>query len=89
MIDATSVCPPEWLTLHDGKLRRGLSFGTWLVLLGATQQYRLDIRPAKGKFTCGVTQSNNGRRVDKGIEYADALAAANGGLEELRQALGW
>jgi hypothetical protein len=88
MTDTKSIAAPDWLKLHNGELHRGVN-GSTLVLLGGTPQYRLEVRPAKGKFTCLVVQSNNGRRVDKGVEYADAPAALAGGLDELRQALGW
>ena len=79
---------PDWLTRRQGELRAGVS-GTWLVVLSTSQQYKLDVRPAQGKFTCVILQSNNGRRLDKAAEYADAGAALQGGLDELRQALGW
>ena len=88
MTDTKSIAAPEWLALRGGELQRGLN-GSTFVLLGGTPQYRLEVRPAKGKFTCLVVQSNNGRRVDKGAEYADGAAALAGGLDELRQALGW
>jgi hypothetical protein len=88
MTDTKTIAAPEWLTLHSGELHHGVN-GSWLVLLGGTPQYRLEMRPAKGKFTCAVVQMNNGRRLDKGAEYPDAAAALAGGLDELRQALGW
>jgi hypothetical protein len=80
---------PDWLTRHGGELRPGLSDATWLVLLDGEPQYRLSVAPAKGQFTCAVVQTVNGKRLDKGLEYPDVSAALAGGLEELRQALGW
>lgn len=86
---ATSATTPDWLSLHGGELRRGLDDFNWLVMLAGSPLYRLFIAPAKGKFTCVVKQSVNGKRVDKGAEYASAADALAGGLEELRQYLGW
>jgi hypothetical protein len=89
MTDRKIIAAPDWLELRNGEFRRGVVEGSWLVLFSGSPQYRLETRPAKGKFTCAVVQSNNGRRIDKGIEYPDANAALAGGLDELRQALGW
>jgi hypothetical protein len=80
---------PDWLKLHDGSLRPGLGEGTVLVMLGGQPQYRLDVRPAKGTFTCAVTQTVNGRRLDDGATYPTPDAALAGGLEQLRNKLGW
>src|SRR5207244_1883129 len=66
MTNALTFTTPDWLALHGGELRRGLDEFTWLVLLGGAPQYRLDIRPAKGKFMCAVMQTVNGRRLDRG-----------------------
>ena len=85
----TTVTTPDWLTRHDAELRAGLSELTTLVLLAGSPQYKLAVVPAKGKFTCAVVQTVNGRRLDKGTEYPTANAALAGGLEELRQTLGW
>jgi hypothetical protein len=59
------------------------------VTLDGTPQYRLDALPAKGRFTCAVVQTNNGKRLDGGKDYATREAALAGGLEELRERLGW
>ncbi len=79
---------PDWLTRHGGELRPGSSESTWFVLLNGPQ-YQLTVVPAKGKFTCAVVQTVNGKRLDKGVEYPDPGAALSGGLDELRQVLGW
>ena len=86
MMTATT---PDWLSLRGGELRRGLSDRSWLILLAGTQQYQVVITPAGGKFSCAVTQLNNGKRLDKGTLYPTAEAAFQGGLEELKHALGW
>jgi len=79
---------PPWLATR-GELQRGPNQQTWNVLFNGSPQYRLTATPAKGKFTCVVMQSVNGRRIDRGLEYADIDAAISGGLEELRESLGW
>jgi hypothetical protein len=85
----TTEATPEWLTLRGGELRRGVIAETWLVLLDGSPNYRLFVTPAMGKFTCVVVQTNNGKRLDKGREYPTVNEALTGGLEELREVLGW
>ncbi len=80
---------PDWLKHRDGSLEPGVREHILFVVLGGQPQYRLEVRPAKGKETCIVTQANNGRRLDAGKEYADPAAAFVGGLDELRDQLGW
>jgi len=86
---AESSRTPDWLAARGGELRRGVQENSWLVLLNGSQQYRLAVAPAAGTFTCVVTQTNNGKRLDKGATYPDAKAALDGGLAELRTFLGW
>ena len=85
----TNPATPDWLTLRGGELRRGLDDFNWMLLLDGSPVYRLFITPAKGRFTCVVKQSVNGRRIDKGADYATPAEALAGGLAELRQYLGW
>ncbi|HEY8504615.1 MAG TPA: hypothetical protein VIL46_08535 [Gemmataceae bacterium] len=80
---------PEWLRRRGGELRRGLSEETWLVLLGGQPQYKLFATPARGKYTCVVTRTVSGRRLDDQRIYPTLEEALRGGLEELRQKLGW
>ncbi len=80
---------PEWLTKRDGSLKPGLNAQTWLLTLGGHPLYRLFATTAQGQFTCVVTQSNNGKRLDGAKLYATNDAALIGGLEELRETLGW
>ena len=80
---------PEWLTKRDGGLRAGLNDSTLLVVLDGHPLYRLVARPSEGKVMCEVTQTNNGKRLDEPLTYADRLGAFAGGLEQLRAALGW
>ena len=80
---------PDWLKTRDGGLAQGLNENVLLVTLSGHPEYRLDAVPAKGKLTCAVIQTNNGRRLDGGAEYPTRDAALAGGLEELRAKLGW
>jgi hypothetical protein len=84
-----SVTAPEWLTRRGGVLRESTAGGRWLVLLDGEPQYRLAPVPAAGKWSCEVTQTINGRRLDSGGTYPSLDEALRGGLEDLRQALGW
>jgi hypothetical protein len=83
------ISTPDWLSLRGGQIRPGVSADTWLILLSNMQEYAAAIAPADGKFTCVVTQRNNGKRLDKGTVYAAAEAALQGGLEDLKRSLGW
>lgn len=81
---------PEWLTKRDGSLTPGLRDFVTVVAIGGQPNYRLEVRPAGGQFTCSVTQSVNGRRLDDGNgRAATAGEALTGGLEQLRSYLGW
>ena len=80
---------PDWLTTRGGEMSPGLNERTWLITLSGHPMYRLVAGPAKGKFTCTVTQTNNGKRLDAGAEYPNLPGALSGGLEELRTKLGW
>jgi hypothetical protein len=80
---------PNWLKLRDGSLKPGLGEHVVFVMLGGQAQYRLDARPAEGKYACAVTQTVNGRRLDDATTYPTLDAALAGGLEQLRNKLGW
>ena len=80
---------PDWLVSRNGALAQGLTEHTVLVTLDGHPQYRLIATPAMGTFTCAVTQTNNGRRLDDGKKYSSNSDAISGGLEELRAKLGW
>jgi hypothetical protein len=84
-----TVTTPDWLVrrgVHLQKSQNGLS---WLVYLGEEPEYLLMAVPVRGQFGCRITQTINGRRLDTGATYPTVEAALEGGLEELRQALGW
>ena len=83
-----TIPTPDWLTKRGGELRRGPT-GPWLALVNGGLAYQLFVAPAKGQFTCVVTQTVSGKRLDKGTTFPAADAALDGGLAELREALGW
>lgn len=87
---ATTPTVPDWLKLRDGALKPGVRPETTFVLVGGQPMYKLEVRPSAGQFACAVTNTVNGKRRDdpKAI-YPTADAAAAGGLEQLRNALGW
>jgi len=88
MTNSTTV--PDWLVQRQGAIQPGLDPETRFVLIGGQPLYRLDVRPAAGQFTCAVTNSTNGRRLDDGqTTHASPEAALSGGLELLREKLGW
>jgi hypothetical protein len=81
---------PEWLARRSGAIQRGVDRETRFVLVGGEPLYKLEVRPAVGRFTCAVTETANGRRLDDGGAihgtFDEALA---GGLERLKERLGW
>jgi len=80
---------PDWLRIHDGGLVKGRNDHTWLVESGGAPNYRLEVLPARGQYTCAILQTNNGKRLDEGKVYPSNDAALAGGLDELRARLGW
>jgi hypothetical protein len=84
-----SVTTPCWLEQHGGHLQASKNGTSWLVYLGRELQYLLMPTPAKGHFSCRVSQTINGRRLDGTATYATPEDAVRGGLEDLRNALGW
>lgn len=84
-----TVATPEWLTQRGVHLQESENRLSWLVYLGKEPQYLLMAVPVKGQFGCRITQTINGRRLDGAATYPSVEAALQGGLDELRQALGW
>ena len=81
---------PAWLTARGGTLTPGIAPHVVFVTLGGKPQYKLEGRPAKGKFTCVVTATVNGRAIDTPAELLDSAAAAfDNGLARLQAKLGW
>jgi hypothetical protein len=84
-----TVTTPDWLTRRGVHLQASQDGLSWLVYLNKEPQYLLMAVPVKGQFGCRITQTINGRRLDSGATYPSVDAALQGGLEELRKALGW
>ena len=80
---------PDWLTRHDGEARPSKDGRSVAVHLNGAPQYLLVLAPTAGKYGCKVMQSNNGQRLDGGSAFPSPEAAFQGGLEDLRKALGW
>ena len=81
---------PEWLTKRDGGLAPGIRDFTLFVMVAKQPHYRLDVRPAKGQFVCNVSRTHNGKLIDDAAAvYPTPDAAFAGGLDRLKQQLGW
>ena len=80
---------PDWLARHYCRLQAEGNGKSYLVLLDHKPQYLLTPIPLRGKFGCAVMETINGRRLDRGGTFATNEEAVAGGLEDLRQALGW
>jgi hypothetical protein len=81
---------PDWLTLHSGSLKPGVRPETQFVLIGGQPLYKLEVRPASGKFSCAVSNTVNGKRLDdSATTYSNSEQALSGGLDQLRAKLGW
>ncbi|HEY7155435.1 MAG TPA: hypothetical protein VH575_15845 [Gemmataceae bacterium] len=85
----TTVTTPDWLTRRGVQLQASKDGQSWLVYLSKEPQYLLMAVPVKGQFGCRITQTINGRRLDGGATYPTVESALQGGLDELRKALGW
>jgi len=83
------ITVPDWLMTRNCTLKPGIDGLSWFVCLGAAPQYEVTPLPVQGKFGCEIRQTVNGRRLDKGSVYTSEQEALQGGLNELRAALGW
>jgi hypothetical protein len=87
---STTAHVPDWLALRAGSLKPGVRPETQFVLIGGQPLYKLETRPAGGKFTCAISNTVNGKRLDDAASiYPNAQEAFVGGLEQLRAKLGW
>jgi hypothetical protein len=84
-----SVSVPDWMKLHHGELRPSRDGHSLMVYFAGEPQYLLEPVPAKGKIACRVSQTINGKRLDRGGVWPSSEEAFQGGLEDLRDALGW
>jgi hypothetical protein len=84
-----SVTAPDWLTRRGGALQADSDGYSWVMLFEGRPQYLLIPRPAGGKYACEIMQTNNAQRLGNSDLHSSAAEALQGGLETLRQALGW
>lgn len=81
---------PAWLANRSGTLTPGIAGHIAFVVFGGKPEYKLEVRPAKGKFTCLVSATVNGRPIDTPADLLDSPAAAmDNGLDRLQAKLGW
>ncbi|MCI0703540.1 MAG: hypothetical protein L0241_20865 [Planctomycetia bacterium] len=81
---------PDWLQARGGSLKPGVMPETTFALIDGQPLYKLEVRPATGKFTCAVSATVNGKRYDDPkTTFPTPESALAGGLEQLRSALGW
>jgi len=81
---------PAWLASRSGTVSCGIAGHIAFVTFGGKPEYKLEVRPAKGKFTCVVTATVNGRPIDAAADLLDSSAAAmDNGLTRLQAKLGW
>jgi hypothetical protein len=83
------VTTPDWLKQHDGELKPSRDGLSWIVYFAGEPQYILLPIPARGRFSCRISQTINGKRLDSSQTWETLETAVQGGLEELRKALGW
>ena len=76
-----SVTAPEWLSKHGGELRPSKDGQTYLVFFAGQMQYVLLPAPAKGQFSCRVTETINGKRLEGDGGYPTVEDALRGGLD--------
>jgi hypothetical protein len=89
METAMAVKTPEWLAQHGGELRPSSDGRSFTVYINREPQYLLVLVPAKGAHACRVSETINGKRLDRGGNWPTPQEAIQGGLEDLRTALGW
>ncbi len=81
---------PDWLRKRDGTLKPGLRDYIAFVVISDRPEYRLEVRPADGKFACVVSYTNNGKLIEGRSEpLPNAEAAWADGLTRLKDRLGW
>ena len=84
-----AVTAPDWVKQHGGDLRQSKDGRSWLLYFDGEPQYLIQPVPAEGKHACRLSETNNGKRLDGSATYPTLEDAVRGGLEELRQKLGW
>lgn len=84
-----AVSAPDWLSQRGGELRVARDGRSCSVYFAGQLQYVLIPVPTKGQHSCRITETINGRRLDSPRTFATVDQAMQGGLEDLRAALGW
>lgn len=84
-----ALSTPSWLTQRGGQLLPGKDGRSCSVYFADQLQYVLIPIPAKGQHACRVSETINGRRLESGKTYPTVEQAFAGGLEDLREKLGW
>jgi hypothetical protein len=84
-----ALSTPEWLAKHGGATQLTADGVGCMVFFDGQPQYFVLPRPAAGRFASQVTQTINGKRLESGATYPTADQAVLGGLEDLRNVLGW
>jgi hypothetical protein len=80
---------PDWLSKHGGHLQPAANGHGVMVYFDNEPQYFIIVRPVAGRFGREVTQTINGKRLESNRIYDTDGEAIRGGLEDLRDALGW
>ena len=83
------VTTPDWLARHAGELRSNPDGQSYAVYFGPEPEYVLHPFPVQGRYGCRVKQTINGKHLESGTAHATPDDAVRGGLEDLRNALGW
>jgi hypothetical protein len=84
-----ALTTPEWLAQHGGEAHLGKDGRSATVYFAGQIQYVLVPVPAQGAFSCRVTETINGKRLEGPKTYPTPEDALRGGLDDLRNALGW
>jgi hypothetical protein len=87
--DSVAISAPDWLKKRGGDVRLSNDQRYWVVYVAGGPQYVIRPTPAGGKHAVEVEQTVNGKRLEGKQIYASEEAAIQGGLEDLRKALGW
>lgn len=80
---------PDWLKKRGGKINPGLRDYIAVAIIGDRPEFRLELRPAGGKFCCVVSHTNNGKTLPAGEPQPTPDAAWSDGFDRLRRQLGW
>jgi hypothetical protein len=83
------LAPPEKLARRGSAQEIGPTRASWIVSFDGDPQYLLPPIPVDGSSGCAVQQTINGQQLNRAGTSPSADEVLRGGLEDLRQALGW